>query len=82
MTVTIDQLLQLVVNNGPFAMITVYLIWQGRKDYQGVCQRLNDVEDYCKTTLGEQLERSTKALEKNAEVIQKCQKDESTAENR
>jgi len=58
---------------GPFAAIAIYLIWQTRKDYQGVCRRLNAVEDWQKNFLCDILVQNTKAIECNNNIIAKCQ---------
>jgi hypothetical protein len=59
---------------GPFAAIAFYLIWQTRKDYQGVCRRLNAVEDWQKNFLCDILLQNTRVIEYNNNIITKCQK--------
>ena len=67
-----EVLLRLLEQHGPWVALAAYLIWTQRKDYRGVCKRLNKVEDYCKKTLTELLEKTTEALQHNTEIIEKC----------
>lgn len=64
-----DIVVTVLTNYGPFAAISIYFIWQTRKDYAGVCKRLNAVEDWQKTCLCDILLQNTRALERNNEVI-------------
>lgn len=68
-----DAFLTILEQHGPWVGVAVFMIWSQRKDYRGVCQRLNDVEDYCKTTLTKLTEDTTKALQHNSEIIANCQ---------
>jgi len=68
---SLEELMKEAIGNGPYAVIAIYLIWQGRKDYAGVCSRLNKVEDYCKNTLHKQLERASTAIERCNGLIDK-----------
>jgi hypothetical protein len=60
----------------PWAAVAIYMIWQQRKDYKGVCTRLNEVEDYCKTTLAGLVERTIDVIDKNNDVIRHCKRTE------
>lgn len=61
-----------LTNYGPFAAISIYFIWQTRKDYAGVCKRLNAVEDWQKTVLCDILTHTSRVIERNNEIISKC----------
>jgi len=67
-----DVLLEVIKANGLPAGLLIYLIWQGRKDYAAVCHRLNAVEDYVKNELVALVQKTTKTIDKNSAVIQKC----------
>lgn len=58
----------------PWAAVAIFLIMQQRKDYKGVCDRLNEVEDYCKTTLAGLVQRSIEVIDKNNEAIRFCKR--------
>lgn len=68
-----EILLQLLEQHGPWVALACFLIWSQRKDYRGVCNRLNEVEDYCKTTLTDLVKETTAALEMTSELLEKCQ---------
>tara|TARA_R110002074_G_scaffold88538_2_gene195061 strand:+ start:2143 stop:2355 length:213 start_codon:yes stop_codon:yes gene_type:complete len=46
-----EALTELIQQYGIFSGISIYFIYQTRKDYKAVCDRLNTVEDYVKNTL-------------------------------
>ena len=89
---TFDQVIVKMFDFGPVAVIALLLIYFGykllktimaahRKDYEGVCERLNKVEDRQMDSLKKSLDDSTLAihtnsrvLEQNADVIRDIQK--------
>jgi hypothetical protein len=76
-----EVLLELIKVNGLPAGLLIYLIWNNRKDYTGVCDRLNAVEDYVKATLVGLVEKTTKTIDKNSAIIQKCKQLQSGRED-
>ena len=51
-----------VVNDGPAWVLAGYMIWHLTKNYKGVCDRLNKVEDYIKEELTTVIHKSTEAM--------------------
>lgn len=67
---------------GPFAAISIYFIWQTRKDYSGVCKRLNEVEDWQKSVLCDILVKTSRVIERNVEAMTKCTGKKPTQEDK
>ena len=64
-----EALTELIQQYGIFAGMTIYFIWQTRKDYKGVCERLNSVEDYVKNTLVSLVSETKAVLEDAIDTI-------------
>lgn len=69
-----EVLINTLEQHGPWVALAGFLIWSQRKDYRGVCNRLNEVEDYCKDTITKLVEKTTIVIEQNTEIIAKCQR--------
>ena len=75
------ELVELIKEYGIWAGLTVYFIYQSRKDYSKVCERLNLLEDYVKHTLMELVKECNSQLEKNNEFLGR-QKNERSLEEK
>ena len=71
---TIAQLFEKMFEYGPLAVITLYLIWKQERNYKGVCDRLNHVEDYCKDTLSALVIKSLEVIDRNTDALRHCKK--------
>lgn len=58
---TIEEMLKEAISSGPFAAIAIYLVVKQS-------QRIEKLEDYCKTVLVELLSKTTEALGKSAKA--------------
>ena len=67
-----DLLIEVLKTNGVIAVIAVYMIFQSRKDYKGVCERLNEVEDYVKVKLFNMIRVTTQVIDRNSNIIENC----------
>lgn len=67
-----DFLIKLIETQGVIAALFVYLLYTGkqdaRKDYEGVCKRLNEQEDFIKSKLITSCEKQSSVIEKSTDV--------------
>jgi len=68
-----EFLAEFAKTHGVVGAIAVFLIYWQAKNYRGVCERLNKVEDYCKTTMAGLVEESIKVIARNNDIATKCQ---------
>ena len=75
-----ESLIEIVQTYGLFAGISCYMIYQQRKDFNGVCRRLAKVENFVQNELMtlnanslEAIHRSTEAVVENSEIIRENQ---------
>lgn len=67
-----EFLVEVLKTNGVIAVIAVYMIFQSRKDYKGVCERLNEVEDYVKVKLFNMIKTTTEVIDRNSNILEGC----------
>ncbi len=70
------DIIEVIKQYGPWVALTVWMVYQNRRDhrrdYEGVCERLNQVEDWIKNQFLKELAKNTRALNHNAEIMKKC----------
>lgn len=64
-----DIIIEIIKEYGIYAGVAIYLIYSTRKDYSGACNRLNTVEDFCRTKLMDTVERTNGVIERNTDAL-------------
>ena len=64
-----DAMFEMVMKYGLGAVIAIFMIWNQRKDYNSVSDRLEVIEDYCRHGLMDLVKNTNEALVKSTDVI-------------
>ena len=68
------SLLTLVRDFGIVAGLLMFFVWWAWNQNKGTVKRLSDLEDYVRTTLTDTLKENSKALDRVANGIEKCER--------